>query len=296
MDTVVWDKNGVLIRKLVAPNPSPMTYTGTNTYLLGDGDVAVIDPGPRNKEHFEAILASLGSTERVSHILVTHTHLDHSPLARELADATGAPIFAFGQAHADRSDVMQALNKSGDLGGGEGIDHDFRFDIRVSDGDTITGSNWEVTALHTPGHLSNHLCFAVRDVVFSGDHVMGWATSLVSPPDGDLSAFMWSCDRLLGRTDQAFFPGHGEAVLTPQERVQWLIDHRRSREAQILQTLADVKSATIPELTALIYVEVDKALHAAAARNVLAHLIDVWERNVVTATPDLGASAAFSIV
>ncbi|MCB2137247.1 MAG: MBL fold metallo-hydrolase, partial [Rhodobacteraceae bacterium] len=183
------------LRRVLAPNPSPMTFRGTNTYILGEDAVAVIDPGPESEAHLAALLAAIGDAGRISHILVTHAHLDHSPLARRLARLSGAPVLAFGAAEDGRSARMAALAASGHAGGGEGVDTAFRPDCRLSDGDRIEGAGWVLEAIHTPGHFAGHLSFLWGDRVFSGDHVMGWASSLVSPPDGDMGAYMRSLDR-----------------------------------------------------------------------------------------------------
>ena len=280
------------LRRIVAPNPSPMTYRGTNTYLLGTTGLAVIDPGPENAAHFDAILHAVGPDQHVSHIVVTHTHVDHSPLARPLADATGAPILAYGNAAAGRSAVMQELANAGEIGGGEGIDTAFRCDSTLADGDQITGTGWTLTALHTPGHIGNHLSLAWNDACFTADHVMGWASSLVSPPDGDLTDFMASCARLQSASWRVFYPGHGGQIDDPAARLDWLITHRRAREAAILDALAE-GSATAATLAAKIYVETPPALLGAATRNVLAHLIDLMGKNAVSHEGPLHADAAF---
>lgn len=294
MTETLWDQNGTRVRRVVAPNPSPMTFTGTNTYILGTGEVAVIDPGPDLDDHLRAILGALDPGERVSHVLVTHNHRDHSPLAAALSERTQAPVFAFGLAHEGRSQTMEILANKADIGGGEGIDEGFSFDRSLSDGEVVSADTWSVTAIHTPGHLANHLCFASGDVLFSGDHVMGWATSLVSPPDGDLGAFMRSAQKLLPRGEQVYFPGHGDPVQSPRDRVRWLIDHRRGREAQILDQLGRSKM-TIAALTAAIYADVAPALHGAASRNVLAHLIDLVERRIVEADPEIGLESLYKL-
>ncbi|MEM8536424.1 MAG: MBL fold metallo-hydrolase [Pseudomonadota bacterium] len=276
---------------VLAPNPSPMTFLGTNTFLLGTDTLAVIDPGPDHPSHLQAVLAAINSRP-VSHILVTHSHLDHSPLARPLADATGAPICAFGDSTAGRSPVMQTLASQGLLGGGEGIDAAFAPDIILNDGEVVSGQWGEVTALHTPGHIGNHMCFAQPQRAFTGDHVMGWASSLVSPPDGDLTDFMGSCRRLLALDAAVFYPAHGAPITDPVARLHWLIKHRQQREADILTALAG-GAATVSDLTKRIYTDVDPALIPAAERNVLAHLIDLSGRGLTTATPALTATATF---
>ncbi|TNF12991.1 MAG: MBL fold metallo-hydrolase [Rhodobacteraceae bacterium] len=266
------------LRRVLAPNPSAMTLWGTNTYLLGRREIAVIDPGPDLPGHLAAILAACPPGARITHILVTHAHRDHSPLARALSRETGAPVHAFGPPEAGRSAVMQALAARGFAGGGEGVDHGFRPDITLAHGDRVTGADWELEALHTPGHMGNHLCFAWGDALFSGDHVMGWASSLVSPPDGDLSDYMASCTALRRRSWRVFHSGHGTAIEAPAERLDWLIAHRRAREASILAALAE-GPATATELTHRLYTDVPAGLLPAAARNVFAHLVDLTEKN-----------------
>ncbi|RVT86566.1 MBL fold metallo-hydrolase [Rhodobacteraceae bacterium CCMM004] len=272
------------VRRVLAPNPSPMTLHGTNTYLVGTGgSVAVIDPGPDDPAHLDAVLAALDGA-RVSHILVTHAHRDHAPLARPLSRATGAPVLAFGDARAGRSDRMIALAGAAALAGGEGVDADFAPDTTLADGSEVAGEGWTLTALWTPGHMGNHMCFALGETVFTGDHVMGWASSLVSPPDGDLTDFMESCARLARHSARRFLPGHGAPVEDPAQRLDWLVRHRRAREVQILDALAPAP-ATAAALTARIYTDIAAALLPAAERNVLAHLIDLEARSRVRATP-----------
>ena len=290
------------IRRILAPNPSPMTFRGTNTYLVGTRDVAVIDPGPDtgpdtgpdNDAHLAALLAALTPDQHISHIFVTHSHLDHSPLARRLAQATGAPIHAYGPSRAGRSAVMHSLAATGLQDAGEGVDPDFAPDITLPDGAVTTGSDWSLTALWTPGHLGNHLCFAMDDVVFSGDLVMGWASSLVAPPDGDLTQFMASCHRLRALNASVLHSGHGAPILDPRARIDWLIAHRESREAAILTALGRAP-ATAHALTEQIYTDTPQALHAAATRNVLAHLIDLHGKNRVTPQGPLTQNATFTL-
>lgn len=280
------------LRRVVAPNPSPMTYRGTNTYLVGQTDIAVIDPGPEIGVHLEAILDALEPGQRISHIIVTHTHLDHSPLAAPLALRTGAPVLAFGDAQAGRSPVMQELAQGGLAGGGEGIDEAFRPDIELSDGETVTADGWSLEVIHTPGHLGNHIALGWGEHCFTADHVMGWASSLVSPPDGDLTDFMESCRRLRGREWSTFYPGHGAAVTDPGGRLDWLIIHREGREASILAALAD-GPATARELAERIYTDTPAALIPAAERNVFAHLVDLAGRNLANPVDRLAAQAKF---
>lgn len=288
------ERIGPDLRRIVAPNPSPMTFRGTNTYLIGSQEIAVIDPGPRDDTHLEAILsACAGGT--VSAILVTHAHLDHSPLAASLSAETGAPIHAFSDALGGRSAVMQALAEQGMVRGGEGVDADFRPDITITTGDRVTGRGWVLEALHTPGHFGNHLAFALGDQLFCGDLVMGWASSLVSPPDGDLTDFMASCRMLRARSWSVFHPGHGAPITDPAGRLDWLIAHRLSREAAILAALAD-GPATCAALATRIYTDTPPALIPAATRNVLAHIIDLYGKNIVVPRDSLTADATFHLV
>lgn len=280
------------LHRIVAPNPSPMTYRGTNTYLVGTRGLAVVDPGPASEAHLEAILAALSPDQHVSHILITHTHLDHSPLARPLAKATGAPVLAFGNAGAGRSEIMQKLAQAGETGGGEGIDTGFAPDEIIADGAVIRGDGWVLEAIHTPGHIGNHLSFAYGDACFTADHVMGWASSLVSPPDGDLTDFMASCARLEARDWRIFYPGHGAPITAPADRLAWLINHRQSREAAILAALTG-GPATASDLAARIYTDTPAALLGAASRNVLAHLVDLTGKSQVTPEGPLHAEAQF---
>ena len=280
------------IRRILAPNPSPMTQDGTNTYIVGQGRVAVIDPGPALKPHHDAILAALEPGESISHIFVTHSHIDHSPLSKPLSSSTGAAIHAFGDSYAGRSEFMESLARSGLTGGGEGIDHEFEPDERLADGTEIETGDWKLTALWTPGHFGNHLCFAFGDAVFTGDHVMGWASTMVSPPDGDLTAYMASTERLALRSDRVFYPGHGEPVTEPAARAEWLLKHRRSREAAILECL-DQSGRSVVELTQAIYTDVPAGLIAAAQRNVFAHLIDLCQRKLASSDTGLSSDARY---
>lgn len=283
------------IRRIVAPNPSPMTFTGTNTYLVGTTDIAVIDPGPANTAHLDAILNAIDSSQHISHILVTHSHLDHAPLARPLAQISGAPVCAFGDASAGRSAIMQALFWADHTSGGEGIDTAFVPDETVADGQVLSGSDWCLEVLHTPGHLGNHICLGFNDICFTADHVMGWASSLISPPDGDLTDFMASCQRLQARTWRRFYPGHGEIIDDPHGRLEWLITHRKAREAAILAVLRQ-RAADVSAITAAVYTDTPENLRPAAERNVLSHLIDLYGKSRVQSLGTLTADAVFEIV
>lgn len=283
------------LRMVRADNPSAMTGTGTNTFVIGDGVVTVLDPGPDDDRHLAAILATLRHGESVGLILVTHSHLDHSALARRLATETGAPVAAYGDSYAGRSDLMQALAASGHALGGEGVDHAFRPDIALADGQQLVVADEVLTALWTPGHMGNHMCFRWRDAVFCGDHVMGWSSSLVSPPDGDLGAFMQSLHRLLHEKPRRLYPAHGAAIDDPASRIQELIAHRNMREREIIAALA-TGPKDIATLVTLIYTDISPALAAAAARNIFAHLIFLQERKRVAAQPLLSPNAIFSLI
>ena len=282
------------IVRVLAPNPSPMTFHGTNSYILGHEELAVIDPGPDDEAHLAALLAAIGR-RRVAQVIVTHSHLDHSPLAARLAARVDAPVVAFGDSQSGRSEMMQTVAQQGLTGGGEGIDLGFRPDECLPDGAVLAGADWSLEVLHTPGHLGNHICLRAGEVIFSGDHVMGWASSLVSPPDGDLSDFMAACRRLRSLPARRMLPGHGLPIDTPAARLDWLIAHREMREAQILATLAH--GATTPHnLAAAIYTDVAPALHPAAVRNVFAHLIDLTARKLVFADPVPAIDARFGLI
>lgn len=281
------------IRCLLAPNPSPLTGKGTNTWILGATDLVVIDPGPDDAAHLDAILGSVGPGQRISHIVVTHAHLDHSALAPRLSARAQAPVHAFGTATDGRSALMAQL-APGLPDHGEGLDRSFAPDARLLDGQSLSGPDWTLQALHTPGHLGGHLCLALGDTLFSGDHVMGWSTSIVSPPDGDMGAYMASLHRLADRRWSRFLPGHGDPVAAPDQRLQDLISHRRTREAQILSALAEGPSR-IPPLTARVYRDIPHHLLPAAERNVLAHLLDLASRNRIAAEPDLHPDATFAL-
>ncbi|MDT8325853.1 MAG: MBL fold metallo-hydrolase [Roseovarius sp.] len=284
---------GAQLRRILAPNPSPMTFWGTNTYILGTREVAVIDPGPDDPAHLAAILRALDPGQRISHVFVTHSHLDHSPLATRLGAQTGAPVLAYGDSRAGRSPVMQSLAQSGEIGGGEGVDHGFSPDITLTDGQEVTGDGWRLKAHWTPGHFGNHLCFESGDSVFTGDLVMGWASSLVSPPDGDLSQFMASCERLNALGARRHLPGHGAPIDMPAARLDWLIDHRLGREAAILAAL-DAGPRTARQIADAIYTETPAKLMPAAARNVLAHLIDLMQKSQIIALDRLHAHSHFT--
>jgi len=287
----VFDQVAPGVRRMLAPNPSPMTFRGTNTYVVGQGRVAVIDPGPDDARHLAALEAALAG-EVIGHILVTHAHRDHSPLARVLARRHAAPVLAFGGATAGRTPVMQRLARDGLAGGGEGADMPFVPDICLPDGAVIEGDGWRLVAHHTPGHMANHMCFALDDLVFSGDHVMGWSTSMVSPPDGDLGAFLASCIRLRALAPRLLLPGHGAPVTDPAARLEALLAHRLQRTQQVLAALGPVPRP-IPSITRSIYHDLAPTLIAAAERNVFAHLIDLVIKNHIHAVPRLAVTSSF---
>jgi glyoxylase-like metal-dependent hydrolase (beta-lactamase superfamily II) len=258
-----------LIRRVVAKNPGPFTFRGTGTYVVGHGRVAIIDPGPDLAEHVDAVLAALAG-ETVTHILITHTHRDHSPAAAAVKRATGAPTLGFGP-HGVIGEMVEA-----------GADLDFAPDRRIGEGDAVEGPGWRLAAVHTPGHTSNHLCFALAEerALFSGDHVMGWSTTVIAPPDGNMADYMAALERLGRRADQVYWPTHGGAIRNPQAHVRDLIAHRRGRRDAILAVLAG-GAASPAELVPRIYRDLDPRLAGAAARSVLAHLIELAERGAV---------------
>ncbi|MQT11564.1 MBL fold metallo-hydrolase [Segnochrobactrum spirostomi] len=264
------------VRRLTARNPGPFTFHGTNTFLVGSGPVAVIDPGPDDPAHVAAILAAAGPAG-VSHILVTHTHLDHSPAARALAAATGAPVYGEGPhrpARAPRPGRTLGLDASGDLA--------FRPDVVLRDGDRVAGDGWAIEAVATPGHAANHLAFALggTDILFSGDHVMAWSTTIVAPPDGAMADYLASLDRLLARPESVYLPAHGGPQREAHAYVAALKAHRAAREAAVLARLG-AGDRTLADLVDAIYAGLDPALKPAAALSVLAHLDHLVERGLV---------------
>ena len=275
-----------LVRRVLARNPSPFTYTGTGTYIVGPqgigGTVAVIDPGPADPAHIAALAAALAG-ETVSHILVTHTHLDHSPAAPALKAATGARIVGCAPL------VLRSDGPRADAG----FDASYAPDHVMAGGESVGGPGWTLTAVATPGHTSNHLCFALAEerALFSGDHVMGWSTTVVAPPDGDMAAYIASLRLLLDRDDAVYYPTHGAPVTDPQRLVRGMIGHRKQREGQILKFL-DGGAATIAAMVASMYAGVDPRLHPAAGLSVRAHLIDLRTRGVVSESGDAWRLAA----
>jgi glyoxylase-like metal-dependent hydrolase (beta-lactamase superfamily II) len=267
-----------LVRRVVAGNPGPFTFKGTCSYIVGRGHVAIVDPGPDLPAHVEALLAAVRH-ETVTHIVVSHTHRDHSPAARAIKAATGAAIVGCGPhrpARALAGGELDRLEASGD------IDH--APDLELKEGRSVSGPGWTLTALETPGHTANHLCFALPEekALFSADHVMAWSTSVVAPPAGSMGDYMASLDKLKGRDEQVYWPGHGGPVRDPPRFVRALIHHRRQREASILARLAG-GDRTIPAIVTAIYRGLSPALFGAAGLSVFAHLEDLVARGIVTA-------------
>lgn len=272
------------LRRITAPNPSPFTFRGTNTYVVGTGEVAVVDPGPAIPEHIDALLSELQG-ESVSHVLVTHTHSDHSPACALLQSRVKAPTYAAGP-HG------MSLREQG-LSSDEGGDFDFQPDIVLSDGEILQGQDWKLECVFAPGHTSNHVCFAEpqQGYLLSGDHVMGWSTSIVSPPDGNMGDYMRSLDRLLVRDDQVYWPGHGGPVRHPLTMVNAFIAHRKAREQQVLEYLA-ATPATLAEMVPVIYRELDPRLFPAAERSLLACVLYLLEQQQIVVETDSAAATS----
>ena len=265
-----------LVARVLAPNPSAFTNTGTQTHIVGTKDLAVIDPGPNDIRHVGALLRAIGDRP-VTAIVITHTHRDHSPASRALKAATGAPIIGCAAL------ALEDLGPRADAS----FDADYVPDRVLADGESVSGTGWTLTAVATPGHTSNHLCFALPEAnaLFSGDHVMGWSTTIVSPPDGDMAAYMASLDKLMQRDDRIYYPAHGDPVENPRRLVRGMMGHRKQREGQILRLLRAEPQA-IPAMVERMYVGIDPRLFPAAERSVLAHLIDLRDRGVVSLRGD----------
>lgn len=262
-----------LVTRILAPNPSPFTYEGTQTYLVGKTDLAVIDPGPEEPAHLEALVAVIAGRP-VRAIMCTHTHRDHSPAAAPLARLIAAPVIG-----------CAPLTLEDDGPRADAAFDPFYAPGRVlTDGETLAGEGWVLEAVATPGHTSNHLCYALAQekALFTGDHVMGWSTTVVSPPDGDMTAYLASLEKLMARDDAIYYPAHGEPIPQPRRLVRGTLGHRRMREGQILRYLERQGPSAIPDLVAAMYAAIDPRLHGAAGRSVLAHLIDMERRNLVT--------------
>jgi glyoxylase-like metal-dependent hydrolase (beta-lactamase superfamily II) len=272
------------VRRIVANNPGPYTFLGTNSYIVGQGEVAVVDPGPADERHLQAIASAI-SGERLVYILVTHSHRDHCQGARALQALAGGKIAAFGQTRSRRHARVVGLNY-------DFIDPDFAPDRALADGDTIKGRGFALDVLHTPGHSPDHLCFALvgKRTVFTGDHVMGWNTTVIAPPEGNMAMFLSSLERLMQRHDKLFLPAHGGRIQTPRRVVKAYIMHRRWREQTILACLDD-GLGRIPEIVERLYGRLDAELKQAAALSVLAHLEHLLDRGLVEAD---GANATLN--
>lgn len=279
------DELSPLIRRVVCRNPGAFTFMGTGTYIIGRGKVAVVDAGPPDPQHAEAVLKAVEG-ETITHQLITHTHMDHSPAARLIKEATGAETWGYGPHGGDRGGAKVE----------EGGDHDFRPDHTVRDGNVIEGDGWTVECVHTPGHTSNHICFGLREekALFTGDHIMGWSTTIVSPPDGNMTDYFASLDKLLERDDEIYYPTHGAPIGQVHNFVRAYRAHRQLREEQITRVLADGPK-TIPEMVAVMYADVDKSLHRAAARSVYAHLLHMAGDGRVKTDGEATADAIYRV-
>ena len=274
------------IRRVIARNPGPFTFHGTGTYIVGQGEVAVIDPGPMLDEHLGALLAALAG-ETVTAILITHDHADHAPLAQALAAHTGASILG-GQPHPDRQAPPQGVE--------EGVDRSYRPDRDLADGERVSGPGWTLRALHTPGHTSNHICYALKEeqALFTGDHVMGWSTTVITPPDGDMTAYYASLGKTIAGGFKTLWPTHGPPVTEPGPFLDAYLNHRLRREASILAVLAR-GPASVDALVAEVYVGLDSRLRSAAASSVLAHLLHLLRTGQVVSDGHPGLESEFAL-
>jgi glyoxylase-like metal-dependent hydrolase (beta-lactamase superfamily II) len=276
------------VRRVVANNPSPYTFLGTNTYLVGSGEIAIIDPGPDDGRHIQAITDATKG-ERIAHILITHSHRDHCDGARALQEAQGGEILSFGPTETPRGAGAAGL-------GSDFVDEAFVPDRKIEDGEEIRGRSFALDVLHTPGHAPDHICFALvgQRTVFTGDHVMGWNTTVIAPPEGNMAKFLASMQRLLKRHDKVFLPAHGGRILTPQRVVKAYVMHRQWRENTILACLEE-GGRTIPQIVAKIHGGLDPELKDAASLSVLAHLEHLGERNLVMAEGPGGLDAVYAL-
>lgn len=273
------------VRRVIANNPSPFTLYGTGTYILGQGDVAVIDPGPPDAAHIAAILTAT-QDETITHILVTHTHMDHSPGCRLLKEHCSAKTYAYGPHGAGKLEQGVPVEEGGDM--------EFVPDVLVTDGEVIQGESWSVECVYTPGHTSNHMCFQLREnlALFTGDHVMGWSTSIISPPDGDMAAYLGSLDKLLRRNDTVYWPTHGPAIVEPKAHVEAFIAHRLERESQILKCI-DEGVHQIPDMVPMMYKDTPEFMYPAAARSVLAAVEHLVQKDVLRTGGNLTLNDAY---
>jgi glyoxylase-like metal-dependent hydrolase (beta-lactamase superfamily II) len=267
------------IARVLAHNPSAFTYYGTQTYLIGSEEVAVVDPGPDLPEHVDALEQAIGG-RRVAAIMCTHTHRDHSPASRPLAERTGAPLIGCAPL------ALETVGPRADAA----FDGDYSPDIVLEDGQTLEVDGKPVFVVATPGHTSNHLCFAYEGALLTGDHVMGWSTTVVVPPDGDMAAYMQSLEKLRQRQDRTYYPAHGPPVTNPQQYVRGLIGHRMQREKQILRLVGE-KPRDIPDIVANAYPGLDPRLTVAAGGSVWSHLLDLERRGLVQQQQDLWTAA-----
>lgn len=275
------------IRRVIAKNPSAFTFYGTGTYIVGNGQVAIIDPGPQDERHIRSVLDSVRG-ETITHLVVTHTHMDHSPGCRLLREECEAATYGFGPHGSGHEDDDVVVEEGGDM--------EFVPDHVVADGDSIQGDGWTLRCLHTPGHTSNHMCYVLEEekALFSGDHVMGWSTSVVSPPDGDMESYMKSLRRLLEEDIDTYWPTHGPPITNPTPHVAAFIEHRLQREAQIAEHLKG-GIYRIAEMVPVMYANVDKALHPAAARSVFAAICYMVKKGEVAVEGDLTENANFRL-
>jgi glyoxylase-like metal-dependent hydrolase (beta-lactamase superfamily II) len=277
-----------MVRRIVANNPGPYTFKGTGTYIIGSGKVAVIDPGPNDEDHVNAMMAALDG-EKITHQLITHTHSDHSPAAKLIKARTGARTYGFGSHGSGIYSKGFTVEAGGDM--------EFVPDISLKDGDVINGENWTVNCVHTPGHTSNHLCFhlAEENVLFPGDHVMGWSTTVVSPPDGNMSEYMDSLRKLAERNDHIYYPTHGAPIESPQKFVRAIAVHRKMRESQILDCL-DKEILTISLMVDHMYKGIDGRLIGAAKHSIFAHVIDLSNRGVIKSQDKISIDSEYTRV
>ena len=288
-DYGVAERLSPLVMRVIADNPGPFTYTGTGVYIIGAGEsVCMIDPGPTTENHVAAIDRAL-TGKTVSHVVVTHHHIDHSPLAAPLAAKHGCKVYGYG--------TQPVAPQGGDIRLEAGDDLSFKPDVEIRDGHRFEGPDWTLTAIHTPGHTSNHLCFALdeENTLFSGDHIMGWSTSVVSPPDGDMGDYLASLNRVLDLDFNVIRPTHGPAITEVRPFVQAYIDHRLAREAQIIGAIAS-GLGSIGDIVASLYKDVDKHLHPAAAHSVLSHLIHMRKTGRVVANGPDGLQQKYQLV
>ncbi|MEM7541564.1 MAG: MBL fold metallo-hydrolase [Pseudomonadota bacterium] len=280
------DQLSPLIRRVVAKNSGPFTLHGTGTYIIGSGDVAIIDPGPFDRDHIKAVMAAVEG-ETITHLLITHTHNDHSPGCAIIHESVAVPTYGYGPHGAGKLEQGVQVEEGGDMA--------FSPDIEVKHGDVINGNGWTIDCLYTPGHTSNHVCYALREerALFTGDHVMGWSTTIISPPDGDMAEYMASLDLLLERDDEIYWPTHGPAIKNVHDYVRAYISHRHDREAQILSCVDDGVHSIV-KMVPIMYAGLPSQMYPAAARSVFAAVIYMVERGVLTTDSGLSVDANYA--